>query len=150
MLVIIRYFPSSLFLQMCVVLHLILKFHFDASFIFIFGHTGPLLLLGSFLWSQWAGIYSLVFVGFSSWWLLLLQSTGLREPGTSCPMACGIFWTKDGTLVPCIGRQIHNHWTTREVPHVSFLSDYSFLVCVCVCVCVCVSVCLCMVCLILI
>ena len=24
--------------------------------------------------------------------------------------------TKDGTLCPCISRQILNHWTTREVP----------------------------------
>ena len=24
-------------------------------------------------------------------------------------------WTRDGTCVPCIGRQILNHWTTREV-----------------------------------
>ena len=25
--------------------------------------------------------------------------------------------TRDRTSVPCIGRQIPNHWTTREVPH---------------------------------
>ena len=24
-------------------------------------------------------------------------------------------WTRDRTHVPCIGRQILNHWTTREV-----------------------------------
>ena len=24
--------------------------------------------------------------------------------------------TRDGTQAPCIGRQILNHWTTREVP----------------------------------
>ena len=24
-------------------------------------------------------------------------------------------WTQDGTCVPCIGRQIPNHWDTREV-----------------------------------
>ena len=24
--------------------------------------------------------------------------------------------TKDWTLIPCIGRQSHKHWTTREVP----------------------------------
>ena len=33
-----------------------------------------------------------------------------------CPAACGIFLTRDGTCVPCIERQIRNHWTTREVP----------------------------------
>ena len=24
--------------------------------------------------------------------------------------------TRDGAHIPCIGRQILNHWTTREVP----------------------------------
>ena len=33
-----------------------------------------------------------------------------------CPAACGILLTRDGTCVPCIGRQIPNHWITREVP----------------------------------
>ena len=27
----------------------------------------------------------------------------------------GSFWTRDRTYVPCIVRQIRNHWTTREV-----------------------------------
>ena len=32
-------------------------------------------------------------------------------------------WTRDWTFIPCIVRQILNHWTTREVPlHVSFTS----------------------------
>ena len=35
----------------------------------------------------------------------------------SCPEACGIL--PDLTPVPCIDRQILNHWTTREV--LSFL-----------------------------
>ena len=29
----------------------------------------------------------------------------------------GPSWTRDGTCVPCIGRQILNHWTTMEVWH---------------------------------
>ena len=35
-----------------------------------------------------------------------------------CPGACGILvpWTRDQTQVPCTGRQILSHWTTREVP----------------------------------
>ena len=33
-----------------------------------------------------------------------------------CPAACGIFLTRDGTCVLCVGRQIRSHWTTREVP----------------------------------
>ena len=41
--------------------------------------------------------------------------------GFSCPVACGPLpwsnlWTRDWTCVSCIGRQILNHWTTREVP----------------------------------
>ena len=26
-------------------------------------------------------------------------------------------WTRDGTCIPCVGRHILNHWTTREVHH---------------------------------
>ena len=29
------------------------------------------------------------------------------------------------TYIPCIGRQSHNHWTTREVPIITFLSPKS-------------------------
>ena len=32
--------------------------------------------------------------------------------------------TRDQTRVPCIGRWILNHWTTREVPQSAFLSTY--------------------------
>ena len=65
--------------------------------------------------------YSLA-VGFSLQWLLLLRSTG-----SSCVAfgSCsgwaqemwhrGSSWTRDRTYVPSIGRQILNHWTTREV-----------------------------------
>ena len=28
----------------------------------------------------------------------------------------GLSWFRDQTRVPCIGRQIFNHWTSREVP----------------------------------
>ena len=34
----------------------------------------------------------------------------------------GSSWTRRQICVPCIGRWIHNHWTTREVPCDSFLS----------------------------
>ena len=34
----------------------------------------------------------------------------------SCPMTCGIFLDRGLNGVPCIARQIINHWTTREVP----------------------------------
>ena len=80
---------------------------------------------------------------FSLWWLLLLRSTGSRHAGfSSCgmrahqlwltgsraqaqqwwrtglvaPWHMGSSWTRDRTRVPCIGRWILNHCTTREVP----------------------------------
>ena len=36
--------------------------------------------------------------------------------GLSCPKARGIFPDQGLNPVPCIGRQILNHWSTREVP----------------------------------
>ena len=33
----------------------------------------------------------------------------------SCPEACGIFLDQELNPIPCIGRWILNHWTTREV-----------------------------------
>ena len=33
-------------------------------------------------------------------------------------------WTRDWTCVPCIGGQILNHWTTREVQHFSSKSSF--------------------------
>ena len=41
--------------------------------------------------------------------------------GLSCPGARRILWTRDQTRVPCIGRQILNHWTTRKVPEIYVL-----------------------------
>ena len=63
--------------------------------------------------------------GFLFPWLLLLGSKGseLWSVGSvvvahrlSCPAARGIFWTRDRTRVPYIGKQSPNHWTTRGVP----------------------------------
>ena len=36
--------------------------------------------------------------------------------GLSCSRHVGSSPTRDQTLVPCIARQILNHWTTREAP----------------------------------
>ena len=56
-------------------------------------------------------------------WLLLLQSTGSREHklhlwhmGLVALWHVKNSWARDRTCVPCIGRWILNHWTTREVP----------------------------------
>ena len=44
-----------------------------------------------------------------------------------CPLACGILSspTRDQTHIPCIARQILNHWTTREVCPLSSVSPFS-------------------------
>ena len=95
------------------------------------------------------GYSSLWCMGFSFWWLLLLWSTGSRHMGfSSCgtwaqqlwltgsrvqaqqlwctglvaPWHVGSSRTRAQTCVPCIGRQILNHCTTRKVPHFLFLS----------------------------
>ena len=80
--------------------------------------------------------YSLLCPGFSLQWLLLLWSTGFRLAGfSSCgwwattssdlvvlltglvaSQCVGSSWIGDQTLVPCIARQILNHWTNREAP----------------------------------
>ena len=62
--------------------------------------------------------------------LLLLWSTGFRRAGFSKLWFLGLTalqhvessQTRDGTHVPCIGRQILSHWTTREVWS-TFLKD---------------------------
>ena len=85
-------------------------------------------------------------MGFSLQWLLLLQSTGFRCMGfSSCstqaqqlwlsgpkawpqslwptqllPRIVESSWTRDRTHVPCTGRWILIHGTTREVPIVIF------------------------------
>ena len=75
--------------------------------------------------------------GFWLGWLLLLQSTGsrVRTDFSSCgpwaldsslnslvhrgladPRHVRSSGTRDRTRVPCLGRWVLNHWTTREVP----------------------------------
>ena len=71
-------------------------------------------------------------MGFSLWWLFLLQSMGSRHMGSvvaahgaSCPTACRNFM--DRTCVPCIGRQVLNQGS----PIISlnmFSAPYSFLI----------------------
>ena len=46
------------------------------------------------------------------------SSLGVALRLSSCGTACWILRPQPRrTLVPCIGRQILNYWTTREVPH---------------------------------
>ena len=104
-----------------------------------------IIYLFIYLWLHWVFVaalrlslvvtssdYSLLqCTGFSLWWLLLLRSTGSRCVGfSSCvtwaqqlwhiglvaPQHTGSSCTRARNCVTCIGRQILNHSTTREVP----------------------------------
>ena len=60
--------------------------------------------------------------GFSLRRLLLLRSTGSRACGLQQMWCTGLVspshvessWIRVGTHVPCIGRQVLNHWTTMK------------------------------------
>ena len=70
----------------------------------------------------WRTTLQLWCTGLSLWWLLLLWGTGctvLRLQQLWCTALvtsrhAESSWTRDQTHVSCIGRQILNHWTTRE------------------------------------
>ena len=54
----------------------------------------------------------------------------LRCTGLVAPQRVESFWTRDWTCVPCIGKWILNHWTTREVlksSWIEFLTQHNFL-----------------------
>ena len=57
----------------------------------------------------------------------MLQSTGSRHMGLVVPRHMGSFQTRDQTHVLCIGRQILNHWTIREVPLVPAIDAVSLV-----------------------
>ena len=52
-----------------------------------------------------------------------MQTSLAAMHGLSCCETCGLWHlsslTRDQTCIPCIGRWILNHWTTREVPAVT-------------------------------
>ena len=65
--------------------------------------------------------------GFSLQWLLLFWSMGSKRLSSlvvahkpSYPTAGGIFPDQGLIRVPCIGRQIPNHWHTRKFPKLLF------------------------------
>ena len=69
------------------------------------------------------GLLSAVVCRLTAGWFLLLQSTGSRaqdqslwHTGSIAPRHVRSSQTRGRTRVPCIGRRILNHWTTREVP----------------------------------
>ena len=50
----------------------------------------------------------------------LVAEHGLRGSGALALWHVGSSQTRAQTLVPCKGRQILNHWTTRKVPYSQF------------------------------
>ena len=52
--------------------------------------------------------------GFRGCWPV--GSAVVAHLGVAAPWCVGYSQTRDQTLVPCVGRQILNHWTTREFP----------------------------------
>ena len=62
--------------------------------------------------------YGLLTVGFSCCraWALEWEASAVVAHGLSFSVwPVGSSRTRDQTLVPCVGRQILNHWITREV-----------------------------------
>ena len=70
-------------------------------------------------------IYSAVLRPRCSTWDLLLQCTLLHSwpTGLAALQHVESSWTRDRTRVPCIGRQILNHWTSQENPLPSLLAN---------------------------
>ena len=77
------------------------------------------------LWSTDSRVHGLQYCGS---WALECRSVAV-VCGHSCPMACGIFETRNGTPVSCNGRWILIHWTTRKVLCLCFRLGVDKLAC---------------------
>ena len=107
---IITNFKNTFFKYLFIYLFLFIYFWLRCVFVAVRGLS---LVVAS------GGYSSLRCAGFSLWWLLLLQSTGLVAP-----RHVGSAQTRARTRVPCIGRRILNHCTTREVPKNTLLNVF--------------------------
>ena len=95
-----------------------------------FGCAGSGCCVQAFSSCREQGCSSLQCAGSSLRWLLLLvlltgfrvQAQSLWHVGFSCPWHVKSFQIRDQTCVPCSGRQIPIHSTTREVLLVVFMS----------------------------
>ena len=67
------------------------------------------------LLSSWCAGFSLWYLLFCRAWALGAQASGAVAHGLSCPSAVESSWARNQTCVPCIGRQILNHWAIKEV-----------------------------------
>ena len=94
--------------------------------VLISGCPGSLLLCAGFFQLSRAGTtLQLQCSGFSLRWLLLLQSTGSRAQGFSCPEACGIFWTRDQTVSPALAGRFLTIGPPGTSPPLQILKIYS-------------------------
>ena len=125
----------------------ILFIYFWLRWVFVAAHRLSLVVASGGSSSLWC-------TGFSLWWLLLLWSTGSRPAGfSSCgawaqqlwltgsrvqaqqlwrtrllaPWHVGSSRTRIQACVPCIGRWILNHCTTREALYLHLLSIQRYI-----------------------
>ena len=88
-------------------------------YLLISGYPGSSCYAWAFSSCSKQGLLSRCSVGFSLRWLLLLSSMGSRHArfsswGSQASLPLSM-WNLPVPGVPCIGRWILNHWTTREV-----------------------------------
>ena len=104
--------------------------HFSFCFI-CFGYPGCLLLQTGllYLWQLRAALQRQC-TGFSLCWPLTVErrlfAHRVQRPwgtGVASPQHVRHSRTRAGTQVPYIGRQIPNHWTTRQVPSLFSLAN---------------------------
>jgi len=114
--------------------HVYAELVFFTNFLFYFRGAGSLCWAGRLsLVGACEGCSLLQCMGFSLRWLLLLQSMDSRASGLQYLNFTGLvaLWhvefshTKNWICVLCIGRQILNYWTTREVLELWFYNDIS-------------------------
>lgn len=94
----------------------------EKAFVFLFYFRDVFMNFGcagcSLLWAFSRGVHVLL-TGVASVAKLQVQALRLQEvqplgPRAQAPQPVGSSQTGDGTCVPCTGRQVCNHWTTRE------------------------------------
>ena len=116
---------SSHWMSLDSVLLLHLSYHCRSSFRFFFNFIYLFWLCWvfvaackPFLFVVSGGCFSLGFVGFSFWWLIL-WSTGLVAPRHVESSR-----TRDQTRVTCIDERTLNHWTNRAFPSFTYLRQF--------------------------
>ena len=86
-------------------------------------------------WFHWVFVAALAFSSWDKWSLLFIAVHRLQwlwHRGLVASKPVGFPQTRDRICVPCIGKQILNHWTTREVLKVlllMYVEVFHFLYC---------------------